>query len=150
MKWFKLLLLDEKDVPSEVLESTHYQQAVILQKKTGKSPTEITATFLRKLFNHAIEDITRNIGAELLLKCKFHVTITLPAIWSHKAQQRMREAANMAGILTERPCGATKLHFISEPEAAALATLKDLSKRSTIKVNTFCNSPPTGPRLNDV
>lgn len=49
----------------------------------------------------------------------------------------MKEAAKLSGIVDERDCGETVLRFISEPEAAALATIKDLSKRSTIKVPTF-------------
>ncbi|ENH61131.1 Mitochondrial-type heat shock protein 70 [Fusarium oxysporum f. sp. cubense race 1] len=72
--------------------------------------------------------------AELLQKSPFHVVITLPAIWPPYAQQRMKQAAKTSGILDARSCGETKLCFISEPEAAALATIKDLSKRSTIKV----------------
>jgi molecular chaperone DnaK (HSP70) len=48
----------------------------------------------------------------------------------------MKQAAKTSGILDARSCGETKLRFISEPEAAALATIKDLSKRSTIKVNS--------------
>ncbi|EMT61794.1 Mitochondrial-type heat shock protein 70 [Fusarium odoratissimum] len=72
--------------------------------------------------------------AELLQKSPFHVVITLPAIWPPYAQQRMKQAAKTSGILDARSCGETKLRFISEPEAAALATIKDLSKRSTIKV----------------
>jgi hypothetical protein len=46
----------------------------------------------------------------------------------------MKQAARVSGILDDRSCGETTLRFISEPEAAALATIKDLSKRSTIKV----------------
>jgi hypothetical protein len=46
----------------------------------------------------------------------------------------MKQAARASGILDARSCGDTTLCFISEPEAAALATIKDLSKRSTMKV----------------
>ncbi|KAF5589279.1 uncharacterized protein FSUBG_11191 [Fusarium subglutinans] len=44
----------------------------------------------------------------------------------------MKVAARQAGILDPRPAGPTTLRFVSEPEAAALATIKDLSKRSSI------------------
>ena len=38
----------------------------------------------------------------------------------------MRQAALDAGILEPRLCSDTTLHFVSEPEAAALATLRDM------------------------
>lgn len=133
LKWFKLLLLDEDDIPCALSGSTQLDKARRLQKATNKDPVEIIACFLRKLWNHAIDSIKRSIGAELLKRSKFHVVITLPAIWPPYAQKRMKEAATLSGILDSRSCGATTLRFISEPEAAALATVKDLSKRSTIE-----------------
>ncbi|KAF5713871.1 hypothetical protein FMUND_7702 [Fusarium mundagurra] len=66
-------------------------------------------------------------------RSNFQVVIPLPAIWPPYAQHRMKVAAKQAGILDSRPAGPTTLRFVSEPEATALATIKDLSKRSSIK-----------------
>ncbi|KAG7438552.1 Heat shock 70 kDa protein 12B [Fusarium oxysporum f. sp. raphani] len=134
LKWFKLLLLDSDDVPILVSKSSQMRCAQKLLDKMRKDPVEVIACYLRKIWNHAIDSIQRTVGAELLKKSPFHVVITLPAIWPPYAQQRMKQAAKTSGILDARSCGETKLRFISEPEAAALATIKDLSKRSTIKV----------------
>jgi hypothetical protein len=41
LRWFKLLLLDDEDIPEEVSESTNFQEALELQKLSGKSPTKI-------------------------------------------------------------------------------------------------------------
>ncbi|CVK82888.1 hypothetical protein FPRO04_00315 [Fusarium proliferatum] len=133
LKWFKLLLLETKDIPVEVAASTQLQESRRLKDKVMKDPIEIIATFLRNLWDHTTESIKRTIGADLVRRCKLQVVITLPAIWPPYAQQRMKQAAQQSGILDARSAGATSLHFISEPEAAALATIKDLSKRSTIK-----------------
>ncbi|RSM15047.1 hypothetical protein CDV31_005127 [Fusarium ambrosium] len=133
LKWFKLLLLKRGDIPSDVAASEQLANARRLQEATGKQPVEIIACFLRKLWSHAIESIKRSIGVELLNKSKFHVVITLPAIWPPYAQRHMKQAAGLSGILNPRSCGATSLRFVSEPEAAALATIQDLSRRSTIK-----------------
>ena len=65
---------------------------------------------------------------------RLHVIITMPAIWPAYAQSRMRASVRASGILDSRLAGATALRFITEPEAAALATLKDVAKRSTIQV----------------
>ncbi|KAJ4131118.1 hypothetical protein NW768_006660 [Fusarium equiseti] len=133
LKWFKLLLLDPKDLPAEVARSTQLQEARRLRNQSNKEPIEIIADFLRKLWDHSLESIKRGLGADLVQRTKFHVVITLPAIWPPYAQQRMKQAAQQSGILNVRSAGTTTLRFISEPEAAALATIKDLSKRSTVK-----------------
>ncbi|KAH7269671.1 uncharacterized protein BKA55DRAFT_549285 [Fusarium redolens] len=132
LKWFKLLLLEAKDIPVEVAASTQLQEARRLKNKVMKDPIEIIASFLRNLWDHSTESIKRAIGADLVRRCKLQVVITLPAIWPAYAQQRMKQAAQQSGIMDRRSAGATTLYFISEPEAAALATIKDLSKRSTI------------------
>ncbi|KAF9761346.1 hypothetical protein IL306_003857 [Fusarium sp. DS 682] len=134
LKWFKLLLLDSDDVPGDVSISSQLLHAQHLLDEIKKDPVDVIACFLRKIWNHAIDSIRRSVGIELLQKSRFHVVITLPAIWPPYAQQRMKQAATASGILDARSCGETKLRFISEPEAAALATIKDLSKRSTMKV----------------
>lgn len=134
LKWFKLLLLDPKDLPAEVARSTQLQEARRLRNKSNKEPIEIIADFLRKLWDHSLESIKRGLGADLVQRTKLHVVITLPAIWPPYAQRRMKQAAQQSGILDVRSAGATTLRFITEPEAAALATIKDLSKRSNIKV----------------
>ncbi|KAH7162943.1 hypothetical protein B0J13DRAFT_634141 [Dactylonectria estremocensis] len=133
LKWFKLLLLDEKDIPNDVSASSQLMVARRLRTVANKDPIDIIGCFLGHLWNHAIDSISRSISAELLRKCRFHVVITIPAIWPHYSQQRMKQAAEPSGIVSRRPCGSTTLSFISEPEAAALATIKDLSKRSSTR-----------------
>ncbi|KAF4975290.1 hypothetical protein FZEAL_7903 [Fusarium zealandicum] len=141
LKWFKLLLLDTKDLPDGVSDATQIQEAQRLQKSINKDPVEIIGCFLRKMWNHSVDSIERAVGAELLRKSKFHVVITMPAIWPHYAQKRMKQAAKISGILDARSGGETTLRFISEPEAAVLATIKDLSKRSTIKASLILPFP---------
>jgi molecular chaperone DnaK (HSP70) len=134
LKWFKLLLLDTADIPADMLSSSQLRKTRDLLNGINKDPVEVIACFLRKIWNHAIDSICRSVGSELVQKSRFHVVITLPAIWPPYAQQRMKQAAGVSGVLDARSCGETTLRFISEPEAAAMATIKDLSKRSTIKV----------------
>ncbi|KAF4966773.1 hypothetical protein FSARC_5590 [Fusarium sarcochroum] len=133
LKWFKLLLLDELDIPTDLSDSTQLREARNLLKKSKKDVVEVVACYLRKIWNHAIDSIRRSVGPELLQSSRFHIVVTLPAIWPPSAEQRMKKAARISGMLDARPCGKTTLSFISEPEAAALATIKDLFKRPTIK-----------------
>ncbi|XEU97891.1 hypothetical protein FSHL1_003178 [Fusarium sambucinum] len=133
LKWFKLLLLRDHDITEDMIKSSQIRNTRALLKETGKDVVDAVASFLSEIWKHAMDSILKAVGPELLQKSRFHVVITLPAIWPPYAQQRMKKAANMSGILDVRPSGATTLGFVPEPEAAALATLKDFSKRSTIK-----------------
>ncbi|KAJ4271772.1 hypothetical protein NW762_000478 [Fusarium torreyae] len=144
LKWFKLLLLDDRDLPPDVARSTQLQEARRLRNEANRDPIEIIASFLRKLWNHSLESIERSVGPDLLKRSNFQVVITLPAIWPPYAQQKMKQAAQESGILDPRPdAGTTTLRFVSEPEAAALATIKDLAQRSTIEAGdtiTVCDA----------
>ncbi|KAH7197175.1 uncharacterized protein B0J16DRAFT_377627 [Fusarium flagelliforme] len=133
LKWFKLFLLDGQDLPAEVASSTHLQEARRIQNETKKSSGNIISAFLRKLWNHSMESIQDALGSDVVEQSRLHVIITMPAIWPAYAQSRMKVTAQSSGILDSRPAGATTLRFITEPEAAALATLKDVAKRSTIQ-----------------
>ncbi|OHE92391.1 hypothetical protein CORC01_12318 [Colletotrichum orchidophilum] len=134
LKWFKLLLVDECDLPENVRDSSQIEAARKLARSANKEPVEIISRYLQHLWNHAIECIGSTLGDVMVKMCQFHVVITLPAIWPDYAKARMRRAAEDAGLLEARPAGMTSLSFISEPEAAALATMKDLSKMPTAKV----------------
>ncbi|KAH6632067.1 hypothetical protein F5144DRAFT_612594 [Chaetomium tenue] len=131
-KWFKLLLIDDKDLPEDVRKSTKIKEARTYLKKHNKTPVAVIAGFLRLLWNHCNQRITETVSRSLVNYSKFHIVITLPAIWPDYARNRMREAAEQAGMLAARVAGETTLSFISEPEAAALATLSDMEGRCDI------------------
>ncbi|KAF7559162.1 hypothetical protein G7046_g4998 [Stylonectria norvegica] len=133
LKWFKLLLLDGRDTSASVSASPQLIEARDYLKEIRKEPIDVVGDFLRYIWEHAMDSIRRTLGSPLLDRCKFHVVITVPAIWPHYAQQRMKQAAKLSGILNRRLAGETTIRFISEPEAAALATLKDLSKKSSLE-----------------
>lgn len=145
--WFKLLLINEKDLPRDILNCSYYKAARTRQKEIGKSPVEIVASFLACLWQHSLQAIEGCLGEKFIKECRFHIVFTVPAIWPHYAHNLMREAAAKAQILRVRPCGITTLQFISEPEAAALAIVKELRKRISIKVCAKCNCDPRGPSV---
>jgi molecular chaperone DnaK (HSP70) len=133
-KWFKLLLVDDKDLPEDVRKSAKIKEVRAYLEKNNKTPVAVIALFLRHLWNHCTERITETVGRNLVNYSKFHIVVTLPAIWPSYARWRMKEAASEAGMLAKRVAGETELSFISEPEAAALATLSDMAGRCDIKV----------------
>ncbi|KAL1835623.1 hypothetical protein VTJ49DRAFT_6307 [Mycothermus thermophilus] len=137
-KWFKLLLIDEKDLPDEIRGSTKLKEAREYLKKHNKTPISVIAEYLRLLWNHCNQRIIETVSRAVVNYSKFHIVITVPAIWPQYARVRMREAAKDAGMLTKRIAGETRLDIISEPEAAALATLSDMEGRCDVQVgDTF-------------
>ncbi|GJC92712.1 HSP70 family chaperone [Colletotrichum higginsianum] len=137
LRWFKLLLVDEKDLPLDVKHSSQIAAAKALAKAANKDPLEIISSYLRLLWNHSMECIGISAGEQTVKLCRFHVVITLPAIWPDYAKARMRNAAEHAGITQHRPAGKTSLTFISEPEAAALATTKDVTCKPQAKKGDY-------------
>ncbi|KAH0499383.1 hypothetical protein TgHK011_006583 [Trichoderma gracile] len=129
LKWFKLCLLDEEDIPQSLRGSAHIQTAKASLAKTGSHAVDVIGDYLRELWKYSLSFIERAEGASMVQLSAFRVVVTLPAIWPAYAQFRMKEAIEKAGILGPRGVADTTLEFISEPEAAALATLKDMSDR---------------------
>lgn len=129
VKWFKLLLLDEEDLPDDVRVSSRILEAREYLRRHNKTAIEVIAVYLRCLWNHSIQRITESVSKALVNYSKFHVVMTLPAIWPDYARSRMREAAYLAGILDARAAGETELTFVSEPEAGAIATFADMEGR---------------------
>jgi hypothetical protein len=134
LNWFKLLLVEDQDQQEDIRNLKQLIHARETLRRLGKSEVEAVADYLRLLWNHAISEIERAQGTSAVEGLPFKVVLTVPAIWDHKAQAKMRQAAEKAGILEDRLCGKTTFELVSEPEAAALATLADLEHRPDIKV----------------
>ncbi|EGO59403.1 hypothetical protein NEUTE1DRAFT_39823 [Neurospora tetrasperma FGSC 2508] len=133
LKWVKLLLLNDEDIPEEVRTSDKIKKALEYLQKHKKTAEEAVTTFLRHLWEHSIDCITRSISKGMVNYAQFHIVITLPAIWPSYAREKMRLAAEQAGMLDKRMGVETQLTFISEPEAAAIATLADMEGRFDVK-----------------
>ena len=129
VKWFKLLLLDEEDMEPAQRNSAQITRARELLANAGKTAVEAIGDYLRFLFEHALESIKQDMGEIAVEGYAFRIVLTVPAVWTTKALKRMRLAAREAGLLDSRLAGETKLHFVSEPEAAALATFSDMKSR---------------------
>ncbi|KAL4924494.1 Hsp70 family protein [Aspergillus undulatus] len=108
VRGFKLLLLRDEDLTEDVKSSEFYLRARKMLRDTGK---------------------TVALGDFVVDGLRFHVVITVPAIWKPYARQGMKDAAKSAGMLNPRKAGETTLSFVPEPEAAALSTLCERGRR---------------------
>ncbi|KAI0483735.1 hypothetical protein F4859DRAFT_529040 [Xylaria cf. heliscus] len=134
VEWFKLLLLDDGDLQKHLKDSSHLLDAKQALVRLGKTPVQLVGEYLQVLWQHTLKQISRAKGEDLVRGMPFHVVLTVPAIWTDHARDRMREAATLAGILEHRDAGQTTISFISEPEAAAIATIPELENRPDLQV----------------
>jgi molecular chaperone DnaK (HSP70) len=126
LQWFKLLLLNDADVPEHLRHSGHLKRAKDMLREQNKTAVDVIGDYLGLLWKHVLNNVMKTLGKTAVNRTPFHVVITVPAIWKGYACAKMREAAIKGGILSERSCGPTTLGFISEPESAARSTLADM------------------------
>jgi len=84
-----------------------------------KTVLDALTDYLSLLHNHTIDHLVRRFGPAFTSYTPLEYVLTLPAIWSDAAKHATLLAASRAGM---GPTNTIKL--ISEPEAAALYTLK--------------------------
>jgi len=125
LRWFKLLLLREADLTPEMRRSNILLRTTTILAEKQKTAIDVIADYLRGFWKHTITTIERARSRSVIDALKFHVVITVPAIWPDYARKAMMEAARKAGRFDYRAGGATTLGFAAEPEAAALASLWD-------------------------
>ncbi|EGU79330.1 hypothetical protein HZS61_009474 [Fusarium oxysporum f. sp. conglutinans] len=133
LRWFKLLLVDEKDLPDHIRHSVQLKTARALMLKANKTSVQILGDYLRQLWRHCRQNIVRAEGRRMMNVSAVHLVVTLPAIWPHYVRSRMTEALGHAGLLEITRAGQTTLTFISEPEAAALTCLKENADRFNVR-----------------
>lgn len=88
-------------------------------KSYGKTVHDAVADYLSALQAHTMETLNRRFGASFVAKTKVEFVLTVPAVWSDAAKNATLRAAERAGMGS-----AHELMLISEPEAAAVYTLK--------------------------
>ena len=128
LEWFKLLLLNDDEFPAHIRESKDFDKIKDARKrlnKEGRDEIAVVADYLRYLWRRAEESIKKSRNSTVVNASIYVVVLTHPAIWPAHACQKMRRAAEQAGIADFRRAGPTTLHLVSEPEAAALATYED-------------------------
>ncbi|KAG6321069.1 hypothetical protein E4U44_005536 [Claviceps purpurea] len=89
--------------------------------RDGDTPLQLTKIYLSCLHDHFISLLEKKLSRSVVVETPMDFVVTVPAIWSNTAKQATERAAAMAGF-----CGNRRIHLISEPEAAALYTIKHL------------------------
>lgn len=130
VRWFKLLLVKQDDLTQELRMSEYLLRGRKMLQETGKTAVDVIADYLELLFKHTISQIIKARGKSVVDALRFHIVITVPAIWKSYARQGMEKAAKKAGFLRWRAAGETTLTFAPEPEAAVLSTLCEPGRKT--------------------
>ncbi|KAJ4418730.1 hypothetical protein N0V82_005403 [Gnomoniopsis sp. IMI 355080] len=80
IEWFKLLLVDEDDLPEEVRTSGHVMKARDRLRELGMTCEEVIASYLDHLWKNCLKKVKKEVGAVTVDRSRFHVVVTLPAI----------------------------------------------------------------------
>jgi len=116
LRCIKLFLDPSQTLPSFVspLETAAQLRA------SGKTVHDAVADFLTCLRTHTLEHLTRRYGEQFMRDAQVEWVMTVPAVWSDSAKDATLKAAERAGMGE----GKRRPKLISEPEAAAVYTLK--------------------------
>jgi len=112
IKCIKLFLDRKQKLP-------HFVSAVDVVgqlRKCDRDVVDAVADFLAKIHNHTTEILCKRYTEAFVKTTPVEFVLTVPAVWSDVAKNATLEAAERAGM--------SNLRVISEPEAAAVYTLK--------------------------
>ncbi|POS78878.1 hypothetical protein DHEL01_v202724 [Diaporthe helianthi] len=88
-------------------------------KKYNKTVVDAVSDYLTQIYDHTMDTLTRRYGESFMASTKVDFVLTCPAVWSDYAKNTTLQAAERAGMGAK-----SSIQMISEPEAAAVYTLK--------------------------
>ncbi|KXT06443.1 hypothetical protein AC578_6080 [Pseudocercospora eumusae] len=90
-------------------------------RNSERTVMDAVTDYLTKIYEHTMEAMTRRYGEGFIKSTKVDFVLTVPAVWSDAAKNATLQAAERAGMGSRH-----ELKLISEPEAAAVYTLKTI------------------------
>jgi len=97
-------------------------------RASGRTVMDAVSDYLTQLMGHTMEQLVRRYGRDFMRSVEKEYVLTVPAVWSDAAKHATLQAAERAGMGR-----MSDIRMISEPEAAALYTLKSV-QTSGVKV----------------
>ncbi|KAK3954661.1 hypothetical protein QBC32DRAFT_76636 [Pseudoneurospora amorphoporcata] len=88
-------------------------------KNNKKTVVDAVSDYLTQIYKHTMNTLTRRYGESFMASTKVDFVLTCPAVWSDAAKNATLQAAERAGMGAQ-----SQIQMISEPEAAAVYTLK--------------------------
>lgn len=105
-----------------------------LLESMHKNPVEVATEYVKRLWEHAKQQIIRHVTQATFDFADKVILFTVPAVWSDRAKHNTYMIAVGAGLADDD----FTLEMVSEPEAAAVAVLKDRAKmRNIVKDDVY-------------
>ncbi|KAK9417518.1 hypothetical protein AB5N19_00747 [Seiridium cardinale] len=95
------------------------QETATQLRKFNKNVVDAVSDYLTQIYKHTMDTLTRRYGESFMASTKVDFVLTCPAVWSDAAKNTTLQAAERAGMGAK-----SDIQMISEPEAAAVYTLK--------------------------
>ncbi|RPB20356.1 actin-like ATPase domain-containing protein [Terfezia boudieri ATCC MYA-4762] len=119
---FKLFLDPQQKPPDFVsLPNIQAQLRTTSPSTTPRTITDVVRDYLQMLYDHTMVTLTRALGKTFVDNTRIEWVLTCPAVWSDKSKHATLMAAERTGMAR-----CFQIRLISEPEAAALYTLKSI------------------------
>lgn len=124
-RWVKILLEPNHKYAKTMAD---VRQSNELLTRLNKTAEEVVTDYLREIWTYTKADIRRRVDEEdWQTTYKVRIILTVPAMWSHAAKDKTLKAARAAGL-------PDSIRLVTEPEAAALATLADKAEDNSLSV----------------
>ncbi|KAK4242088.1 hypothetical protein C8A03DRAFT_11671 [Achaetomium macrosporum] len=88
-------------------------------KRYNKTVVDAVSDYLTQIYKHTMDTLRRRYGESFMASTRVDFVLTCPAVWSDAAKNTTLQAAERAGMGAQ-----SQIQMISEPEAAAVYTLK--------------------------
>ena len=122
-RWIKVLLEENHKF---VMMVEPVMNSNTLLRKIHKTAQEVVADYLKLLWDYTVNDI-RKLHPDHKNMYALCAVLTVPAIWSPAAKDKIIQAAKIAGM-------PANIKLVTEPEAAAFGILKDKVRENQLKV----------------
>ena len=142
LRWIKLLL-ESSNQHEKTVKPVKDSNALL--KKINKTAQEVVTDYLRLLWNYALQDIRDHCDSYDEEIYGLKIVLTVPAMWTPAAKEKTIQAARASGMPDD-------ISLVTEPEAAALATLKEKAEEEILKVcytSGFTHSRLNGIKVGD-
>ena len=129
-EWFKLGLDPVQERDTELARK--YPSATALSRVDDESCERLVVEYLTALRTHVEKVLEDTLPDSIFKSTPTEYIITVPAVWSHKAESKTRSCAAKAGMGRE-----DRIRIISEPEAAAIYALNAMDPNGLHIGDTF-------------
>ncbi|KAK6510614.1 hypothetical protein TWF506_009717 [Arthrobotrys conoides] len=114
------------------LEDLKLEDSTSIKLPPGKTAIDVSSDYLKLLYNDLMNHRLRKRYPDTLDITPIEFVFTIPAIWSHKAQEATRYAAKTAGFSSR---ALDSLSLVSEPEAAAMFVLQAMREKNFSRIS---------------